>query len=160
MLQLVVKTVVVSEHCLLVFDTHQLLRQCYYNIVEKMQVKQQNIDLWLKKMAKCKIILRKGKGIGTTFHVSEYFTIMIEDYDKASRQYSKVILELLYNDGLMPKNARFKGSRLGIDIKLPMGKKRIHLECSPLAVARQSITASKVARQSITASKSVRGLKT
>ena len=127
-------------------------------IVEKMQMKQQNIDFWLKKMEKCKIILRKGKGMGTTFHVSEYFTTMIDYYDKAARHYSKAILELLYNDGLMPKNTRFKGSRLGVDIKLPLGKPRIHLECSPLAVARQLTTASNVARQFITASKSIRGL--
>ena len=134
-------------------------------IIKKMSMKQQNIDFWLKKMEKCHIIQRKGKGMGTTFHISEHFAAKIEEYEKAARQLSKKVLELLYNDGLMPKNARFKGYRLGVDIKLPSGKRRIHLECSPLAVARQSITArssittSHVARQSITASKTARGLR-
>ena len=105
-------------------------------IVEKMKMKQQNIDFWLKKMEKCQIIQRKGKGIGTTFHISEHFAAKIDNYDKAARQFSKKVLELLYNDGLMPKNARFKGSRLGVDIKLPSGKGRIHLECNPLASSR------------------------
>ncbi len=115
-------------------------------IIKKMQMKQQNIDFWLKKMEKCQIIQCKGKGMGMTFHISEHFTSKMDDYDKAARNYSKQIIEILHYDGLMPKNARFKGSRLGVDVKLPSGKRRIHLECSPLAVARQSITASKTAR--------------
>ena len=109
------------------------------HIVEKMQMKQQNIDFWLNKMEKCRIILRKGKGMGTTFHISEHFTAKITDYDEAARIFSKVILKLLYNDGLMPKNARFKGSRMGVDVKLPSGNRRIHLECSPLACSRGQI---------------------
>lgn len=105
-------------------------------IIKKMQMKQQNIDFWLKKIEKSQIILRKGKGMGTTFHISEHFEAKVAEYNKAARQFSKGILELLYNDGLMPKNARFKGSRLGVDIILPSGKRRIHLECSPLANLR------------------------
>ncbi|MCK5642033.1 MAG: winged helix-turn-helix transcriptional regulator, partial [Gammaproteobacteria bacterium] len=105
-------------------------------IVENMHMKQQNIDFWLKKMENSQIIQREGKGMGMTFHISEYFTSKIDDYDKAARNYSKQILEILHYDGLMPKNARFKGSRLGVDIKLPSGKRRIHLECSPLGGLR------------------------
>jgi len=109
-------------------------------IVRKMAMKQQNIDFWLKKMVACGILERKGKGIGTTFQFSKSLAGKVKNYDKTARTYSKIILELLYNDGLMPKNARFKGSRLGVDIKLPSGKKRIHIECSPLASARRCVS--------------------
>ena len=102
-------------------------------------MKQQNIDFWLNKMRKCEIILRKGKGMGTTFHITEHFESKITEYDRAARQFSKDVLKLLYNDGLMPKDARFKGTRLGITLNLPSEKKRIHLECSPLASVRSLI---------------------
>ena len=71
----------------------------------------------------------------------------VVDYDKEARTFSRIVFDLLYYDGLMPGNKRFKGSRFGIDVKLPAGKKRVHLECNPLAVARQSITASHDARR-------------
>ena len=107
------------------------------DIVKKMNMKQQNVDFWLKKMISCKILERKGKGMGTTYHVSKFLTGKVADYDKVARTFSRIVFDLFYYDGLMPGNKRFKGSRFGIDVKLPAGKKRIHLECNPLAVARR-----------------------
>ena len=52
------------------------------NIVKKMNMKQQNIDFWLNKMENYQIIQRKGKGMGTTFHISEHFVTKIEEYVK------------------------------------------------------------------------------
>ena len=122
------------------------------DIVKKMDMKQQNIDFWLKKMISSRILERKGKGMGTTYHVSKNLADKVAEYDSEARTFSRIVFDLLYYDGLMPSSQRFKGTRVSIDVKLPSGKKRIHLECCPLAVARQSITASHVAGQSITAS--------
>ncbi len=116
-------------------------------IVKKMNMKQQNIDFWLKKMISCGILKRKGKGIGTTYHVSKNLADKVAEHDSKARTFSRIVFDLFYYDGLMPSNSRFKGSRVGIDVKLPSGKKRIHLECNPLAVARQFMTASHSARR-------------
>jgi len=105
-------------------------------IVESMHMKQQNIDFWLNRMVECKLIHRNGRGMGVTFHISEYLAGRMIEYDNSARSFSRNISELFRNDGLMPKDVRFRNTRLGVDIKLPTGRRRIHLECSPLASVR------------------------
>ena len=109
------------------------------DIVKDMNMKQQNIDFWLKKMISCGILERKGKGMGTTYQISKKLAKKVAEFDSEARTFSRIVFDLFYYDGLMPSNQRFKGTRVSIDVKLPSGKNRIHLECNPLAIIRRFV---------------------
>ena len=107
------------------------------DMVSELNVRQQNLDFWLRRMQKLEIIERRGKGIGTTFYISGKLADIVESYDSTAKSYSEFLFNLFTQDGLRPIRPRFRGSRLGMDIRPPAGKRRIHLECSPLASIRR-----------------------
>ena len=108
-------------------------------IVKTLGVRQQNIDFWLLKMMDCGLIVKKGQGIGATYAISKESAKKVKRYDEKARAFSMTIMQLLHNDGLMPEKKRYKGTRLSVQVNLPDGKRRIHIECSPMAAIRRYV---------------------
>jgi hypothetical protein len=98
-----------------------------------LKVKQQNLNVWLKQMCASNILIKSGRGKGTTYEIAYGFETMITGYRSKTKLYSVRLLKMLEKDGLLPKKPKFRGSVLSVTIILPSGQDSIKLECNPFA---------------------------
>lgn len=109
------------------------------DLVKKLKVKQQNLNVWLKLLCGANILKKTGRGRGTTYSISAKFAKLIEEYDGKARKHCQLNLKTLEKDGLRPKKPVFRGSGLTVTVSLPSGKEKIRLECNPLAEVRLTL---------------------
>jgi predicted transcriptional regulator len=106
-------------------------------IVSKMQTIQQNVNVWLDNMTTDGLLEKHGHRMNARYSVATKIPLKVAEYDDAAKGFSANILISLRNDGLMPNKPRFRGSRLSVNVKLPSGKRRLNIECSPMAPLRR-----------------------
>ncbi|MBA3045131.1 MAG: hypothetical protein KKH41_03905 [Candidatus Thermoplasmatota archaeon] len=107
------------------------------DIVSSVGLRQQNVEFWLRKMVFVGILGKKKIDKHVVYFITGKFREKVRHYESRSKDFSRIVFGILKKDGLMPKSQRLRGSRFSVDIKLPKGIKRIHLECNPLALANR-----------------------
>lgn len=106
-------------------------------LVEKIQVIQQNVNVWLVSMTSAGVLDKVGHRMSARYRISTKIPIKIAEYDDAAKCFSVNLLDLLKKDGLMPKKTKLRGSRFSVNVNLPMGNRRLSIECNPLAQLRR-----------------------
>jgi DNA-binding MarR family transcriptional regulator len=104
-----------------------------HEITKAMNESQQTVESRLRKFECVGLIQSTGEGRARRYTLSQNASSLSEKYTARSRDFSKTVWSLLRNDGLMPAKRRFTGTKLSGDVLLPSGKRRIHLECNPVA---------------------------
>jgi hypothetical protein len=102
-------------------------------LISKLKVKQQNLNVWLKLLCASKVLKKTGYGRGTTYGISPGFVKILGEYKSRARKFSETLLKTLEKDGLRPKKQSFVGSVLRITVSLPSGSEKLRLECNPFA---------------------------
>jgi DNA-binding MarR family transcriptional regulator len=104
-----------------------------HEIRKAMHESQQTVESRLRKFESVGLIQSTGEGRARRYTLSSNASSLSKKYTARSRDFSKTVWSLLRNDGLMPAKRRFTGTKLSGDVFLPSGKRRIHLECNPVA---------------------------
>jgi hypothetical protein len=87
------------------------------------------------------VVRREGSGRAAAYSVSERAAAAAAGYREAARDCSARLLAILEGDGLFPRGAVFKGTVLRVDVSLPSGRRRLKLECDPLAHLERTLRA-------------------
>jgi len=112
-------------------------------IVLEMQEIQQNVNVWLEIMTTVGLLDKSGNRMSVRYRIAAKIPVKVAKYDDSAKKYSVIIINSFRNDGLMPKKARLRGTRLSVDVKLPSGTRRLSIECSPLAPLRRILITEK-----------------
>lgn len=103
--------------------------------VEELRESQQKVNNWLGLMSLVGILAKSGAGRGARYKISSDFIKKVRYYEARAEGYSVFLLGLVETDGLIPKGPRLTGTTLSVNVKLPSGRRRLRLECNPLATA-------------------------
>jgi hypothetical protein len=102
-------------------------------VVAGMEEIQQNVNAWLGILTSVGLLDKTGHRMNARYRIAAKIPLKVAEYDYAAKRFSAIILNLLRNDGLMPKKARLRGSRLYVNVKLPSENIKLSIECNPLA---------------------------
>jgi predicted transcriptional regulator len=104
-----------------------------YEFVRQLGTKQQNVNLWLKALVTEDVLMKQDGGRGARYFISPKLSTLVVEYSLRVKDYATYLQELLETDGLRPKKAVVRGTRLYVEVSLPAGKQKLSFECSPLA---------------------------
>jgi len=112
-------------------------------IAGAMKCTQQTADIRLKRMVSIGLLLKHGQGKGAKYTVHSGLPVRYRTYAVRSKRTAGSAVDILRKDGLMPSDARLRGTRLSLNVKVPGSNRRIHLECNPLAPLKPILSAQK-----------------
>jgi len=102
-------------------------------IMKAMQDSQQVVEARLCRMASANLVHKEGTGKSARYSVHGDLLNIYKRYLVSSKDTAMSVISVLRKDGLMPSEARLRGTRLSVTVYPPGLASRLHLECNPLA---------------------------